>query len=198
MIKDYYKILNLDRNSNSNDIKKAFRNLALKWHPDKSSAPGAKDIFLQIYEAYEILGNETKRHNYNLLYDEHFLNKVTIINAKQHQYEYEKYNDWRNEAQSRAYEGAKMSFKDFTKFINDSVTFVKWGCTTVFMFMVWFFLGPGLIIGVINTLYHMNILKHQELNVGNIIFIIILSLSFLFGVFVTIAGILLMREKRRK
>ena len=53
---DYYKILQVDRNAKDDDLKKAYRKLAMKWHPDKNpnNKKEAEAKFKQISEAYEI------------------------------------------------------------------------------------------------------------------------------------------------
>jgi len=64
--KDYYKILGLGRDAGKDDIKKAYRELAHKYHPDKN--PGnkeAEDRFKEIAEAYEILSDEKKKSDYD-------------------------------------------------------------------------------------------------------------------------------------
>lgn len=55
---DYYKILQVDRNAKDDDLKKAYRKLAMKWHPDKNpnSKKEAEAKFKQISEAYEVCG----------------------------------------------------------------------------------------------------------------------------------------------
>jgi len=66
MAKDYYAILGVDRNATTEDIKKAYRKLALKYHPDRN--PGdklAEEKFKEITEAYAILSDETKRAQYD-------------------------------------------------------------------------------------------------------------------------------------
>ncbi len=64
--KDYYKILGIDKNASQNDIKKAYRKLAKKYHPDTN--PGdkkAEEKFKEINEAYEVLGDTEKRKKYD-------------------------------------------------------------------------------------------------------------------------------------
>lgn len=61
MGKDYYKILGISKNANEDDIKKAYRKLALKYHPDKNKAPGAEERFKEVAEAYEVLSDKRKR-----------------------------------------------------------------------------------------------------------------------------------------
>lgn len=63
---DYYKILGVDENANTNTIKKAYRNLAQKYHPDKNPGDNvSEEKFKQIAEAYEILSNVEKKKNYD-------------------------------------------------------------------------------------------------------------------------------------
>jgi DnaJ-class molecular chaperone len=61
MGKDYYKILGLSRGAADDDIKKAYRKFALKYHPDKNKEPGAEEKFKEVAEAYEILSDSKKK-----------------------------------------------------------------------------------------------------------------------------------------
>lgn len=61
MGKDYYKILGVPKTAKDNEIKKAYRKLALQWHPDKNKAPGAEEKFKEISEAYDVLSDKEKR-----------------------------------------------------------------------------------------------------------------------------------------
>mgnify|MGYP002041754589 CR=1 FL=1 len=66
MGKDYYKILGLSRGAASEeDIKKAYRKMALKYHPDKNKTAGAEEKFKEIAEAYEVLSDPKKRGVYD-------------------------------------------------------------------------------------------------------------------------------------
>ncbi|KAJ1384649.1 HSP40/DnaJ peptide-binding [Sesbania bispinosa] len=64
---DYYKILQVDKNAKEDDLKKAYRKLAMKWHPDKnpSNKKEAEAKFKQISEAYEVLSDPQKRAIYD-------------------------------------------------------------------------------------------------------------------------------------
>ena len=62
-IKDYYKILGIAKNADSKEIKKAYYQLAKKFHPDQPSGDKAK--FQEVSEAYEVLGDEKKRQQYD-------------------------------------------------------------------------------------------------------------------------------------
>lgn len=66
--KDYYKILGVDKKASQDEIKKAYRKLAVKYHPDKNQGnKEAEEKFKQIGEAYEVLGDEEKRKKYDTL-----------------------------------------------------------------------------------------------------------------------------------
>jgi len=66
MAKDFYDILGVPENASKDEIKKAFRNLAKKYHPDRNKGDkAAESRFKEISEAYEILGDEQKRAQYD-------------------------------------------------------------------------------------------------------------------------------------
>jgi curved DNA-binding protein len=65
--KDYYAILGVDRNASAADIKKAYRKLVRKYHPDVSKEKNAEERTKEINEAYEVLGDQTKRSKYDQL-----------------------------------------------------------------------------------------------------------------------------------
>lgn len=65
--KDYYQILGVDRKASKDQIHKAYRKLARKYHPDVNKAPGAEDKFKEVGEAYEVLSDPKKRQKYDTL-----------------------------------------------------------------------------------------------------------------------------------
>lgn len=65
MGKDYYKILGIAKTAKDEDIKKAYRKMALQFHPDKNKSAGAEDRFKEIAEAYEVLSDKDKRALYD-------------------------------------------------------------------------------------------------------------------------------------
>ncbi|MEM3454037.1 MAG: DnaJ domain-containing protein, partial [Thermoproteota archaeon] len=64
--KDYYEILGVSRNATKEEIKRAFRQLALKYHPDRNKSPEAEEKFKEISEAYAVLSDDEKRRLYDM------------------------------------------------------------------------------------------------------------------------------------
>jgi len=63
--RDYYEVLGVDRNATQEQIKQAYRQLAMQYHPDRNPAPDATDRFKEIAEAYAVLCDPTKRAQYD-------------------------------------------------------------------------------------------------------------------------------------
>lgn len=69
--KDYYKILGVDKNASEQDIKKAYRKMSLKYHPDRQAGKSesekklAEEKFKEVAEAYDVLGDKGKRQQYD-------------------------------------------------------------------------------------------------------------------------------------
>jgi len=63
--RDYYTVLGLERGASQEEIKKAYRKLALRFHPDKNKEPGAEERFKEIAEAYEVLIDKDKKQAYD-------------------------------------------------------------------------------------------------------------------------------------
>jgi DnaJ-class molecular chaperone len=63
--RDYYEILGVSKTATVDEMKKAYRKLALEWHPDRNKAPNANEKFKEINEAYAVLSDTQKRQTYD-------------------------------------------------------------------------------------------------------------------------------------
>ncbi|MGC8670047.1 MAG: molecular chaperone DnaJ [Candidatus Micrarchaeia archaeon] len=77
MAKDYYEILGVSKNASLDEIKRAYRELALKYHPDRNKSPDAEEKFKEINEAYAVLSDNEKRKAYDSFGPEGFSQKYT-------------------------------------------------------------------------------------------------------------------------
>jgi DnaJ-class molecular chaperone len=64
-VDDYYSALELNSNAPIDEIRKSFRTLALRYHPDKNKDEGSKEKFMKIVEAYEVLSDANRKKNYD-------------------------------------------------------------------------------------------------------------------------------------
>lgn len=62
---DYYEVLGISKDASEQDVKKAFRRLAMQYHPDRNKAPDAEEKFKEINEAYAVLSDKEKRATYD-------------------------------------------------------------------------------------------------------------------------------------
>ncbi|MCC6252009.1 MAG: DnaJ domain-containing protein [Bacteroidia bacterium] len=123
-MKDYYKILGVDRNSDDMEIKKAYRKLAFRYHPDVNKDMVAGTMFKEVNEAYATLGNSIKRRHYDMYYSS-IDGKNVKINDKYKQDKGRKYGTaYRHKNQAYAYQNYRQTAKrkenqgDFTQLEN--------------------------------------------------------------------------------
>ena len=112
-MKDYYNILGLNRKSSVDSIKQRFRELAFENHPDVSDNRDATEVFIELYEAYHILGDPDRKAGYDLMYDKYVRNmSLQIPNEESIK------TDIQNSsftARERAQQKAKVTYRDFMK-----------------------------------------------------------------------------------
>lgn len=113
-MKDYYLLLQISRTADLITIKKAYRSLALAYHPDKNSSEDASKLFIEITEAYEVLRNTEIRKEYDSLLAEKS-NSKDVFSAN------EKQKQWQSYGKTKATEYATMPIDDFIKRIVDEV-----------------------------------------------------------------------------
>ena len=130
-MKDYYQILGLEKNASKEEIKKAFRLYATKYHPDKQSGDKFfEERFKEIYSAYETLSDDKRRREYDLLFsnnsnitknkefiyndllrkEEELLRKEREIKIKETELNFEKYHLEKSERLKKEYELSRIIY----------------------------------------------------------------------------------------
>ncbi len=143
MPKNYYRILGIEKDADVDDIKKAYRALAKKYHPDVNATPGIEQIFIEITEAYEYLINKAESKQ-----------KVNVGKEKQHDINEEYWQQVRR----RAAEQARMKYEKFAReheafkasgYYDLSLIFKILGRAFIFLFTITLFVTP-VILGFID------------------------------------------------
>lgn len=137
MNENYYSILGISQSASTIQVKKAYRKLALKYHPDKNSSQNANKEFIRITKAYEILRDPKKRDRYDQI-----LNETAGSQSNTNQYTKER-EKWEYEAEQKAKKYSNMDLDDFLSEAIDSIAFhtphiASIGCIT------YIFIGSGL------------------------------------------------------
>ena len=116
-MKDYYKILEIEYGADILTIKKAYRRLALKFHPDKNKALDASQKFIEITEAYEVLRDPNKKQEYDKIYETHYKTKTKPEFEKPefaNTYE-SKQREWADYGKEKAKEYSSVPFDEFAR-----------------------------------------------------------------------------------
>lgn len=161
---NYYDILGVSKTATADEIKKAYRKLAFQYHPDRNPGDAsAEEKFKQINAAYDVLGDETKRRQYDLGgYSE---NAQTANQSYQRQYQYTYENpfgeDFWQWAQSRSQkqnqnQEENQGYYEYSNYQNEKPTgkgyFVKFLLkllqifASLFMFRISYYIPFGFII----------------------------------------------------
>lgn len=128
MDKDFYKILEINRDADLSIIKKAYRRLALLYHPDKNKHPKAQAKFVTITEAYEILKDPIKKK----LYDANFETSYKTTTATTESY-YTHREKWSKDAEQKAREYASMDYEDFINRVFGEIKVVAKSGLSIFL-----------------------------------------------------------------
>lgn len=112
-MKNYYSILGVSRNASVQEIKQAFRKLAVKYHPDKSNDSSTASKFIEITEAYEVLRDLQKKQQYDVYYDKYFVSTTVLVAPLAQKQAWERYGE------TKAKEYASMSYDDFDRLVDE-------------------------------------------------------------------------------
>ncbi|MEE3315182.1 MAG: DnaJ domain-containing protein [Treponema sp.] len=113
-MEDLYQVLGVEKSATAEDIKKAYRNLAFKYHPDRNNGDAtAEEKFKKINEAYSVLGDESKRKQYDMYGSTSYSNTNNAGNGSYANNNYGYGTYWRTG--SYDYSEAENPFWDFFK-----------------------------------------------------------------------------------
>lgn len=149
-MKDYYEILKISRGATEIEIKRAYRKLAMEFHPDKNKSSNAHEIFVEIVTAYEILINPVKKAEYD-----NFLKRKTEYKKPKEETAYTAdFNQ--NYKSQNAEKYANMTYREFENFIDQIVVIGEAAKRTTEKGCAWLaaiILFPLGLIGIINNLF---------------------------------------------
>lgn len=165
MIPNYYKILGVSRNATKEEIKKAYRKLALQWHPDKNKSPDAHHKFIEINEAYLILSDDEARTKYDREYDYYFDTQERATESKtefqekgqktkEEAYKDEDLNNWSRTARKQGEKYASMSFEEFSKMVKEIIKEVGIQGVTAFIYAIAGVVGASAIFSFFSGIYY--------------------------------------------
>ncbi len=166
MFKDYYKILGITCSATPTEIKRAYREMSMKWHPDRNPNSDVKSMMQDINEAYAILKDEEKKARYDqeyAIFNRDFVANSNISSDSQEEkqrkepnddwnYDYEVKDGHLKEDINNAREYAKSLVEEFLKsFRESSVAAVKGAATNAATYAVGWVVA-GIILSLLGIL----------------------------------------------
>jgi len=122
MFKDYYKLLDVSQNATDEEIKKAFRGQAVKWHPDRNPGSDTTLRMQEINEAYLILKDKEARVRYNIEYNKFKQYQEQKRQTQEEQQKSEK-QEWQQQNQKQDYSKREYECRDYK--VEDDIL-AKW------------------------------------------------------------------------
>ena len=145
-MKNHYQTLGIKRNATNDDIKSAYRKLALKFHPDKNNGDKFfEERFKEIQEAYEILSNPYEKGKYDTNYDFFFTGQSKPNWSKSNQEE-SKYEAPKPDPEKARKEKEEQEKRNRDKLEKERVANIKKNAELIFEDKAWIFLGNWFII----------------------------------------------------
>lgn len=120
-MKNYYQTLKIDFDASSLEIKKAYRVLALKFHPDVNTRHDAHEKFIEIVEAYEVLINSVSRKKYDKIYENYFKNSIKFEAPVDESVKNQQYK-WAENGQNKAKEYSSINYEVFARMLLKEVS----------------------------------------------------------------------------
>ena len=185
MIPDYYKILDVSSEASREEVSKAYRRQAKRYHPDRNDDPNAHQLFIAVHEAYEVLRDEDRRDAYNERYQACYKNDA----EPEHSEEYHEQAFALAAEQGRA-EGERYAadYSLFSKKVLEGVTVAL--IAELFLAIIFQNLNSGLLFGLGFLIAG-----------GYMVFKGLEPLSFVqisCGVLIMVVGFLILRNKLKK
>jgi curved DNA-binding protein CbpA len=164
---NYYEILGVTTSATLNEIKIAFRRLAMQYHPDVNPSPDAKQTFQLIYIAYEVLSDGHKRNIYN----QRLAGHNEDVNRE------EQIREWRKKAQREARQAEEVRYAEYEKKLH-----IKLRNRTLSLIMVFLLM----LLAFMSIQFGLNLMKSGDIFSG---YYALIALSFVLAGVCMFAGI---------
>lgn len=165
-MKDYYETLGVKPGANKDEIKRAYRKIALKYHPDKNSSDEAASVFIKATEAYEVLINQLSRNEYDSFYKS---NKTT---SQEQSESNNRTETWAEQGRKKAEEYSDM---EYNKFAHRAFNEARLGISYIPNIVAILFVGMALIMLTTYLIY-----SYESIPVGSyMLSLLILAFGYL-------------------
>lgn len=134
---NYYEILGISSNATKEEIKKAYRKLALQYHPDKNKSTDAHERFIEINEAYLLIYDDEARAKYDREFKT-YQKKAPAGKSEKNEEVFEDFdlNKWSKKAKKQAEQYSKMSYESFYNLVKGVVKETGFQFSNVIVYMI--------------------------------------------------------------